>query len=416
MSLFENTISQMRQAASIMKLDPNVETILSTPHRILEVSVPVTMDNGSIRIFTGFRVQHNNARGPYKGGIRFHPEVDMEEVKALAIWMTMKCSVVGIPLGGGKGGVIVDSHTLSALELERLTRSYIRAIAPAIGPTKDVPAPDMYTTPQIMAWAADEFSKIHGENVLGVVTGKPLEVGGSAGRGDSTSQGGIYVLEEVCKTYNLPHEGTKVVVQGFGNAGANVAKMLHDNGFKVVGVSDSRGGIYCENGINPDATHSCKLDKGSVVECSGIGGENCKVITNEELLELECDILFLSAMENQVTAANADRIKARFIVELANGPVTPEADVVLEKKGVLVVPDILANAGGVTVSYFELVQNEANFYWTDEEVQERLKKIMVDSWNNVADLAKKYNCTLRQAAFIAALKRLEAAIKLRGYN
>ncbi len=416
MSLFENTIRQMRQAAQIMNLDPNVEEILSTPHRILEVSVPVKMDNGSIRVFKGFRVQHNNARGPYKGGIRFHPQVDMEEVKALATWMTMKCSVVGIPLGGGKGGVIVDPRELSERELEKLSRSYIRAIAPAIGPKKDVPAPDVYTNPQIMAWMADEFSKLHHHNVLGVLTGKPLEVGGSAGRGDSTSQGGIYVLEEMCSDYNLPPEGTKVVVQGFGNAGANVAKMLHERGFKVISVSDSRGGLYSEEGINPDAAHSCKLDKGSVVECTASGGGNCKVITNEELLELDCDVLFLSAMENQITVENADKIKARVIIELANGPVTPEADEILEKKGTLVVPDILANAGGVTVSYFELVQNEANFYWTNEEVQEKLKKIMVESWKNVESISKKYNCTLRQAAFIAALKRLEDTIKLRGYN
>lgn len=416
MSLFENTIRQMRQAASIMKLDPNVEEILSTPHKILEVSVPVKMDNGSLRVFKGFRVQHNNACGPYKGGIRFHQDVDMEEVKALATWMTMKCSVVGIPLGGGKGGVIVDSHELSETELEKLTRAYIRAIEVLIGPKKDVPAPDMYTNPQIMAWAADEFSKLRGENTLGVVTGKPLEVGGSVGRADSTSQGGIYVLEEMIHDYNLQPESTRVVVQGFGNAGANVAMMLHDRGFKVIGVSDSRGGLYCEEGINPHATHSCKMDKGSVVDCMGEGGGNCRVITNEELLELECEVLFLSAMENQVTEDNAERIKARVIIELANGPVTPDADEILEKKGVIVVPDILANAGGVTVSYFELVQNEANFYWTAEEVQERLKKIMVESWKNVCEIGKKYNCTLRQAAFIAALKRLEGAIKLRGYN
>jgi len=416
MSLFENTIRQMRQAAQIMKLDPNVETILSTPQKILEVSVPVKMDNGSIRVFKGFRVQHNNARGPYKGGIRFHPQVDMEEIKALATWMTMKCSVVGIPLGGGKGGVIVDPHELSEKELEALSRSYLRAIAPAIGPRKDIPAPDVYTNPQIMAWIADEFSKLHGENILGVVTGKPLEVGGSAGRGDATSQGGIYVLEEMCDSYNLPHENTTVAVQGFGNAGANVAKMLHERGFKVIAVSDSRGAIYCKDGVDPNHAHSCKLDKGSVVECTGAGGSDCKVITNEELLELKCDVLFLSAMENQVTKDNADKIKARVIIELANGPVTPEADEILKEKGVLIVPDILANAGGVTVSYFELVQNEANFYWTNEEVQEKLKKIMIESWKNVEALSKKHNCTLRQAAFIAALKRLEGTIKLRGYN
>lgn len=403
----------MKQAASIMQLDPNVEEILSTPHRILEVSVPVKMDNGSMKVFKGFRVQHNNARGPYKGGIRFHPEVDMEEVKALATWMTMKCSVVGIPLGGGKGGVIVDPRELSEGELERLSRSYIRAIAPAVGPKKDVPAPDVYTNPQIMAWMTDEFSKLHHHNVLGVLTGKPLEVGGSAGRGDSTSQGGIYILEDMCDAYGLSPANTKAIVQGFGNAGLNAAKMLHDRGFKVTGVSDSKGGIYCEDGLDVDAVIACKQEKRTVVEYTQ---PNCKVVTNEELLEIECDVLFLSAMENQVHEGNAANVKTRVIIELANGPTTPEADEILRANNILVVPDILANAGGVTVSYFELVQNEANFYWTNEEVQTRLKKIMIEAWHDVESLSKKYNCTLRQAAFISALKKLEAAIKLRGFG
>ncbi|MBU1018888.1 MAG: Glu/Leu/Phe/Val dehydrogenase [Patescibacteria group bacterium] len=414
MSLFESTMRQMKDAAKIMHLDPNVEEILSHPQRIVEVSIPIKMDNGSTRVFRGFRVQHNNSRGPYKGGIRFHPEVDMEEVKALATWMTIKCAVVGIPLGGGKGGIIVDVKELSEAELERLSRTYARAIAPFIGPKKDIPAPDVYTNPQIMAWIADEFSKLQGENALGVVTGKPLEVGGSAGRSDATSQGGIYVLQQVCEMQGLDPHKTTVVVQGFGNAGSYAAKMLHEQGFKVIGVSDSRGGIYCKDGVDPEATHSCKLDKGSVVECTSVGGGDCKVVTNEELLELECDVLFLSAMENQVTADNADRIKAKMILELANGPTTPDADEILDKKGVMIVPDILANAGGVTVSYFELVQNEMNFYWGEEEIQERLKKIMVDAWENVHQLSKKHNCTLRQAAYIAALKRLQETILARG--
>lgn len=404
----------MKDSAGIMKLDPNVEEILSSPQRIIEVSIPIKMDNGSVRVFRGFRVQHNNCRGPYKGGIRFHPEVDMEEVKALATWMTIKCAVVGIPLGGGKGGVIVDVKELSENELERLSRGYLRAIAPFIGPTKDVPAPDVYTNPQIMAWIADEYSKLQAENALGVVTGKPLEVGGSAGRADATSQGGIYVLEQICAMQGLDHGKTTVVVQGFGNAGSYAAKMLYDRGFKVIGVSDSRGGLYCKDGINPEATHSCKLDKGSVVECTSSVGGDCKVITNEELLELECDVLFLSAMENQVTKDNAKKLNCKMILELANGPVTPDADEVLNKAGVMVVPDILANAGGVTVSYFELVQNEMNFYWGAEEIQEKLKRIMIEAWENVYDLSKKHNCTLRQAAYVAALKRLQETILARG--
>jgi glutamate dehydrogenase/leucine dehydrogenase len=419
MSLFENTIRQMRNAAQIMKLDPHVEEHLSNPQRILEVSVPVHMDNGSVRVFKGFRVQHCNVRGPYKGGIRFHPQVDMEEVKALATWMTMKCSVVGIPLGGGKGGVIVDPRELSERELEQLSRTYIRAIEPLIGPEKDVPAPDVYTNPKIMAWMADEYSMLQRRNKLGVVTGKPLSVGGSEGRGEATSQGGMYVLAEALSELGKKPEEMTVVIQGFGNAGANVAHMMEDAGYKVVGVSDSKGALYCPEGLHPREAIACKSEKGTVTECSVAGiqktGTCCKVITNEELLEVECDVLVLSALENQVTKDNAANVKASIILELANGPTTPEADEILREKGVMVIPDILANAGGVTVSYFELVQNEANFYWSAEEVQERLTRIMVEAWHSVAGTAKKHNATLREAAFIVALKRLEEAMLARGW-
>ncbi len=419
MSLFENTIRQMRNAAQIMKLDPHVETHLSSPQRILEVSVPVHMDNGSVRVFKGFRVQHSNVRGPYKGGIRFHPQVDMEEVKALATWMTMKCSVVGIPLGGGKGGVIVDPRELSERELEQLSRTYIRAIEPLIGPEKDIPAPDVYTNPKIMAWMADEYSMLQRRNKLGVVTGKPLSVGGSEGRGEATSQGGMYVLEEALKELGKKPEEMTVVIQGFGNAGANVAHMMEDAGYKVVGVSDSKGALYCKDGLHPREAITCKAKKGTVTECSVAGiqktGDCCKVITNEELLEVECDVLVLSALENQVTKDNAANVKASIILELANGPTTPEADEILREKEVMVIPDILANAGGVTVSYFELVQNEANFYWSAEEVQERLNRIMIEAWHAVSDTAKKHNATLREAAFIVALKRLEEAMLARGW-
>lgn len=397
-----------------MKLDPNVEMVLSNPDRILEVSVPIKMDNGAIRIFRGFRVQHNNVRGPYKGGIRYHPRVDMDEVKALATWMTIKCAVVNIPLGGGKGGVIVDPKELSPRELERMTRRYTAAISDFIGPDIDVPAPDVYTNPQIMAWIVDEYSKIHGKNIPGVVTGKAISIGGSQGRADATSQGGVYVLEEMLKQYGKKEaKDTRVVIQGFGNAGSHVARMLYEKGFKIIGVSDSKGALYCKNGLNPLDAMTCKIDAGSVAECFG-SGEACEMMTNEQILEVDCDILILSALENQVTTDNAAKVKASIVLELANGPVSPEADEILEGMGVKVIPDILANAGGVTVSYFELVQNNMNFYWTAEEVQQKLKTIMVAAWEAVHENALKFDTSLRAAAYISAMRRLEEAIKMRG--
>lgn len=408
MSLFENTLQQIDKAAKLMKLDVNVEKTLRNPERIIELSVPVKMDNGSLRIFKGIRVQHNSIRGPYKGGIRFHPTVDLDEVKALATWMTMKCAVVDIPLGGGKGGIIVDPKELSPRELESMTREFTRGLAPFIGPEMDIPAPDVYTTPQIMAWIADEYSKYQGKNVLGVVTGKPLCAGGSVGRETATSQGGVYILAEYMKEHGKDPCDATVVVQGFGNAGSHVANMLHKAGFKVIAVSDSKGALYCEGGLTPDEALSCKTDSGKVGECF-VAGENCRMISNEELLELECDVLVLSAMENMIDKDNAEKVKARLILELANGPTTPEADVILERRGIDVIPDILANAGGVTVSYFELVQNKMNYYWTEEEVNEKLQSKMSLAWHSVASNAKKYTCSYRVAAFITAMKRLEDA-------
>lgn len=420
MSLFQQTLQQMEDAANLMGLTADARKILEHPERILQVSIPVRMDDGKIQVFEGYRVQHSTVRGPAKGGIRYATEVDLDEVKALAAWMSIKCSVVNIPLGGGKGGVRVNAKKLSVRELERLTRGYIRAIAPIIGPKKDVPAPDMYTTPQIMAWAADEFSMLQGQNTYGVVTGKPLEVGGSVGRDSATAQGGIYVFDKY-----LEHTGKKVktaVVQGFGNAGYFAAKLLEQKGIKVLAVSDSNGGIFVEQGINVDKALQCKKETGSVQDYSG-----GKKITNDELLTLPCDVLFLAAKENEVREDNVDSIKAGFILELANGPTTIEADRILAQKRIDVIPDILANAGGVTVSYFELVQNEMNFYWNDEEVQSRLKQIMESAL--LAVFAARKTCrlaigeenvekcdlvTLRQAAFICALQRIEAAMRLRG--
>ena len=406
-----------------MKLDKDVEAILSHPMRVIEVSIPIRMDNCKIQTFKGFRIQHNNSAGPFKGGIRFHPDVDMSEMKALATWMTIKCAVVGIPLGGGKGGIVVDPKKLSERELEALTRKYVHLLSPFLGPNIDVPAPDVNTNPKIMAWIADEYSMLQRENVPGVVTGKPLEFGGSAGRNEATSLGGVFVLEEFMKSVSQKAEQTRVVIQGFGNAGSNVAKLLAARAYQIVGVSDSKGGIICDRVIDPQSLMACKVEKGSVKECGlivsdlhGIAGASCKRVSNKQLLETECDVLILSALENQVTKENAHKIKAKYILELANGPVLPEADKILKKKGVTVIPDILANAGGVTVSYFELVQNKMNFYWSEEEVHDRLKKIMLEAWHNVVKNSKKYKCTFREAAFITAMTRLEKLIQTRGVH
>lgn len=415
MSLFENTLKQIKEAADFIDLDQDILTVLSHPKRIVEVSLPIRMDSGEIKVFKGFRVQHNDCAGPFKGGIRYHEQVDMEEVKALATWMTMKCAVVGIPLGGGKGGIVVNPKELSKRELEQLTRKYIDRIQMIIGPDRDVPAPDVNTNPDIMAWMADEYMKLGNLNKNGVVTGKPLHVGGSEGRDAATSRGGAYVLAEIAKEKNIIPGETRVIVQGFGNAGSHMARILGEQGYKIVGVSDSKGGMYCSDGVDAPCMIKCKKEKGTVTECETTCG-SCERCTNEELIEKECDILVLAALENQVHEGNAENIKAKIIVELANGPVTPDADKILEKNDVTVVPDILANAGGVTVSYFELVQNLMSYYWTPDKIQRRLKPIMVRAWQRVSENQKKHNCSLRQAAFISAMKRLEAIIKARGFE
>lgn len=415
MSLFENTLQQIKEAAEIMDLDKDILAVLSYPKRILQVSLPIRMDSGEVKVFEGFRVQHNDCAGPFKGGIRYHEQVDMEEVKALATWMTMKCAVVGIPLGGGKGGIIVNPKKLSKRELEKLTRKYIDRIQLLIGPDRDVPAPDVNTNAEIMGWMTDEYMKLGNLNKNGVVTGKPLELGGSEGRDAATSQGGIYVLDEIVKEKGIDPANTKVIIQGFGNAGSHMARLMGEQGYKIIGVSDSKGGVYCENGLDAPCMISCKLEKGSVTDCEKTC-DNCRNMTNEELIEQECDILVLAALENQVDKDNAGNIKAKYIVELANGPITPEADKILESNGVLVIPDILANAGGVTVSYFELVQNQNNYYWTGAKVQRRLKPIMVKAYERVIANQKKHNCSMRQAAFISAMVRIEKIEKQRGFE
>lgn len=421
MSFYKNTLGLIEKAAKLMKLDPNVSEVIRHTSKVLEVSLPIKMDDGDIKVFKGFRVQHNNLAGPYKGGIRYHPKVNMAEVKALATLMTLKCAVVELPLGGGKGGIVVDPRKLSKAELERLTRKYTWKIAPFIGPGIDVPAPDVNTDAQIMAWIADEYSKITGKNAIGVVTGKPLAVGGSLGREKATARGGMYILESIMKEKKWKPVDITVVIQGFGNAGANVARILDEAGYKIIAVSDSKGGLFCKGGIHAVKAIQCKMEKGSVHECS-VGavdyhipkGDACKKISNEQLLETKCDILILSALENQITKKNATKIKAKIILELANGPTTPEADIILEKRKIEVVPDILANAGGVTVSYFEQVQNAMNYYWPKDEIQRRLKVIMENGWERVRRTQKEYKCSLRMAAFIAALTRLSELMKFRG--
>ena len=410
---FGNAVKQLENASKIIGLDESLLEILKNPKRILIVNIPVKMDSGKIRVFKGYRSQYNDVLGPFKGGIRFHPDVSLSEVKALSAWMTWKCSVVGIPYGGGKGGIIVDVRELSKGELERLSRGYVQALRDFIGPKKDIPAPDVNTDPQIMAWMMDEFSRMYGYNVPGVVTGKPIEVGGTRGRKFSTSQGGVYVFEKIVEKLELDPKKLRIAIQGFGNVGYFAADILCALGYNVVAVSDSRGGIILEDGkekaLNVKEVLKYKEATGSVV-----GYPGTRKITNEELLELDVDVLMPSALENVITEKNADRIKAKLIVEMANGPITPEADKILEKKGVTVVPDILANSGGVIVSYFEWVQNLQNYYWSENENIGRLKEIIENAFDEV--WGKKCcteNCSLRLAAYALAVERVAKAEKLR---
>jgi len=404
---FENALIQLEKAAKIMNLDKNIYEILKQPDRVLTVSIPVKMDNGEIKVFTGFRSQYNNALGPYKGGIRYHENVSLDEVRALSFWMMVKCATVNIPMGGGKGGVIVDSKKLSIGELERLSRGYIQKIFREIGSDKDVPAPDMYTTPQIMGWMRDEFEKLLGHTDPGVITGKAVADGGSEGRETATAQGGVYVVREYAKKLNLQPSETKVVIQGMGNVGGFMAKLLGGDGYKILAISDSKGGVYNENGLDLSAVFEYKKQTGSLVGFGG--GQN---VSNEELLELPTDILVPSAMENQITAQNANNIKAKLVVEMANGPTTPEADEILASRGVVVVPDVLANAGGVTVSCFEWEQNIKNERWTEQQVFSKLEPVMVQAFNEVWETKEKYNITMRAAAFVKAIERVADKTKI----
>lgn len=406
---FANAMAQLSAAAKVMQLDEPVLKALQKPQRVLEVSIPVKMDDGSTNVFSGYRVQYNDARGPFKGGIRYHWDTNLNEVKALSFWMAMKCAVVGIPYGGGKGGITVTPKDLSAGELERLSRGWVQAMFQYIGPWKDVPAPDVYTTPQIMSWMVDEYSKLAGQWTPAAFTGKPTEIGGSEGRMFSTSQGGFYVLEELAKKMNFVPRRTTVAIQGFGNVGAFAAEIFQKAGYVVVAVSDSRGGVVNMKGLDVAALWKHKEATGSVA-----GMSNTKPIDNKKILELPVHVLVPSALESVITEKNAGRISAKAILELANGPTTPEADIKLFKKGIPVVPDILANAGGVTGSYFEWVQNLNGDRWSEKDVLAKLKPIMVRSFDEVWNKAEKYNVNLRTGAYILAIDRIAKAMKLRG--
>lgn len=406
MSAFSNAMRQLDLAATAMHLDAFTLERLRHPQRIVEVDFPVKLDDGATKLFHGYRVQWNDARGPFKGGLRFHPQTDLDEVKALSFWMTIKCAVANIPFGGGKGGVTVNPKELSKSELEGLTRSFTRAIADVIGPEKDVPAPDVNTTPQIMDWLADEYGKYVGKESLAVVTGKTLAHGGSEGRGTATGQGAYYVFEAYRAKLGLDPESSTVAVQGFGNAGQEIARLFHHHGYKVVAVSDSQGGVHDEDGLDIPQVIKLKNETGRVTRVG-----DARDITNDELLRIPCGILVPSALENAITADVAHEVKAQLVLEVANGPTTPEADAILAKRGITIIPDVLANSGGVTTSFLEWQQNMTGEKWTEAEVFDRLKPIMDDASAAVMAAADEFGVTQREAAFIAALKRLDQAIR-----
>src|SRR5262245_8091062 len=405
---FEFAQRQFDRAADHLGLDAGVREVLRQPKRQLTVSIPVRMDNKKIKVFIGHRVQHSIARGPSKGGIRFHPGVTIDEVKALAMWMTWKCAVVNIPFGGAKGGITVDPKKLSESENERLTRRYTSEISILLGHDKDIPAPDVYTTPQHMAWIMDTFSMTQGFSTLGVVTGKPIPLGGSAGRNEATAEGCFVAIEEAAKRMRLPLKGATAAVQGYGNAGMNVARFLDEAGAKVVAVSDSRGGIYDKKGLRVDLVNAAKEKKGSVTSSRG------QKVSNLELLELPVDILVPAALEGVITRENAPRVKAKIVAEAANGPTTPDADDILRANGTVVIPDILANAGGVTVSYFEWVQDLYSFFWDPDVVRSHLERTIRRGYEDVAEMARRHDTDLRTGALILAVGRVEEATRIRG--
>jgi glutamate dehydrogenase/leucine dehydrogenase len=405
---YESVLQLLQIAAKKLNLDSGMHEMLKRPMRTLIVNIPVVMDDESIQVFTGYRVQYNDLLGPTKGGIRYHPDLTLDEVVALSAWMTWKTAVTGLPLGGGKGGIRCNPKEMSPGELERLTRGYTRAMVRFIGPYSDVPAPDVYTDAQTMAWIMDEYSEMVGYNAFGVVTGKPINVGGSLGRSEATSRGVMYTVIEAAGHLGITLNGATVAVQGYGNVGYNAARLLDEIGCKIVAVSDSKGGTYDPKGLDPTKVLEHKGRTGSVIDYEG-----SKNITNDELVELECQILVPSALENQITKANADRIKAKIVAEGANGPTTPEADEILFKNGVFVIPDILANSGGVIVSYFEQVQNQMNYYWTEEEVRSKLKATITKAFKEVLAISQQHTVNMRVAAYMSAVKRVAEAMFVR---
>ena len=407
----KNAQRQVDMIAKYLKVDEGILEKIKVSRREITVNFPTKMDDGTVKIFTGYRVQHNDTRGPFKGGIRYHPDVDMNETKALAMWMTWKTAVVNIPFGGAKGGVQCNPKEMSEGELERLTRRFTWEISPFIGPDVDIPAPDVYTTPKVMAWIMDTYSIIKGRAVTGVVTGKPLELGGSLGRFEATGKGVVIVTAKACQEYGMALEGARVAIQGSGNVGGVAADYLNRRGAKVVAISDSKGGIFNSNGLPLEKAMDCKARHDRFIP-EEIG--NCEAITNQELLALDCDILVLAALGNVLTAENAGAVRAKMIVEGANGPTTTEADEILNDKGIIVLPDILANAGGVIVSYFEWVQNLQELLWSEEEISSRLENILERSFNEVVTISKDKKVPLRMAAYILGVGRVAKAHELRG--
>jgi glutamate dehydrogenase (NAD(P)+) len=408
LNAYQIALEQFDRAAEKLKLDADFAEILKHPKRQLTVSIPIRMDDGRVRVFEGYRVQHNVARGPAKGGIRYHPNVTLDEVKALAMWMTWKCATVNIPYGGAKGGIVCEPKKMSGAEKERLTRRYTHEILPIIGPEKDIPAPDVYTDAQTMAWIMDTYSTTLGYSSLGVVTGKPVELGGTKGRHEATGRGVMYTIEEACRFVNMPLKDARVAVQGFGNVGHITAQMLFDKGARIVAISDSQGGIISPRGINPYDALKYKGD-GSVVGMPGTSA-----LSGGEILEVDCDILIPAALENQLTKENAPRVRAKVVAEGANGPATPAADRILYEKNVFLIPDILCNAGGVTVSYFEWVQDLQGFFWDEGQVNQQLERIIKGAFQEVNETAVREQTDRRTAAYLLAVKRVAEATRVRG--
>lgn len=408
-NLVTSTQEIMKEALHKLGFDDGMYELVKEPLRFLEIRIPVRMDDGTVKTFKCYRAQHNQAVGPTKGGIRFHPDVNVEEVKALSMWMTMKCGITNLPFGGGKGGVICDPREMSNLELERLSRGYVKAISQFVGPASDIPAPDVYTNPQIMSWMMDEYSKINRSNAFAFITGKPLSLGGSQGRNRATALGAVITIEEAAKHRNINIEGSRVAIQGFGNAGSFIAKILHDKGAKIVAISESRGALYNPDGLDIEHLLALKEQHGRVTPLFE------DVIPNEKLFELDCDILIPAALSNQITETNAHLIQAKIVAEAANGPTTQEATKILTQRDVLIIPDVLASAGGVTVSYFEWVQNNQGYYWSEEEIITKLEEKMVEAFNKIYDLAENRKMDMRLAAYVVGLKRTAEATRFRGW-